>query len=80
MRGLEADDFTLIWSAYGPSVELYAREEDPAQTRNLARRHPERTRALEEALEGMPGRWAQPLPVEHSEETVDLLRRLGYVE
>ncbi len=80
MRGLEDDDFTLIWSGYGPSLELYAREEDPAQRRNLARNHPKRARALEEALEVIPERWTERLRVEHREDTVDLLRRLGYVE
>ena len=80
MRAVEDADFALIWSAYGPSVELYSRAQDPEQRQNLARRHPERVRALSEALEATPPSWSALLPVQHRGETEELLRRLGYVE
>jgi len=34
MRGIEEDGYFLIWSSFGPNLQLYRREDDPAETLN----------------------------------------------
>ena len=80
MRGFESDDLFLIWSAYGPTYELYEVQRDPGERRNLARAHRDRIDTLMGAMEDSVGPWAELTPVDHSDATVDLLRTLGYVE
>ncbi len=80
MRGFESDDLFLIWSAYGPTYELYEVERDPGQRRNLVRVHRDHVETLMGAMEASVGPWANLAPVDHSDATVDLLRTLGYVE
>jgi arylsulfatase A-like enzyme len=79
MRSLERDGWQLIWSAYGETQELYDRARDPYQTRNLARREPERLRALSGELDAFVPRFAQRVPIADSEATIEMLRALGYV-
>jgi arylsulfatase A-like enzyme len=80
MRGIEEDGFFLIWSAYGSSYELYDVDDDPAQKRNVARTQPERVRVLRRLLEDSVESWARLVPIEMSDDTVQLLRALGYME
>ena len=80
MRGIEEDDFYLIWSAYGSTHELYGPEEDPEQTKNLQRGNRDRVNAILRSMDESDGRWARRVPVEHGDETVEFLRALGYVE
>ena len=80
MRGVEEDDFYLIGSAYGSTDELYDLEGDPEQTKNLQRGNRDRVNAMLRSMDESDGRWAKRVPVEHGDETVELLRALGYVE
>ena len=80
MRGVEEDDFYLIGSAYGSTDELYDLEGDPEQTKNLQRGKRDRVNAMLRSMDESDGRWAKRVPVEHGDETVELLRALGYVE
>ena len=41
----------LLWSAYGPTLELYDRSRDPALLRNVAAWHPERTGRMRPELD-----------------------------
>ncbi len=80
MRGIEDEELYFVWSGYGSTYELYDRERDRGELANLARARPERIpdrlEALQEALQG----WTTRDPVEHSDETLEQLRALGYVD
>jgi hypothetical protein len=80
MRGIEQDGYFLVWSSFGPNLELYRREGDPGETRNLVASEEERVAAMKRALDAEPPVWATPVPVELQDETAELLRRLGYVQ
>ena len=80
MRGIEEDGYFLIWSSFGPNLQLYRREDDPGETLNRVGTEPERTAAMKQALDAEPRVWATPVPVELRDETAELLRRLGYAE
>ncbi|MGH7341320.1 MAG: sulfatase-like hydrolase/transferase, partial [Candidatus Rokuibacteriota bacterium] len=80
LRGIEKDGFFLVWSAYGNTWELYDLRRDPGQLRNVVRQHPERRRELAAAMEESVGWWTERVPIQHSDQTLDLLRELGYVE
>jgi arylsulfatase A-like enzyme len=80
MRGREEDGRFLIWSAYGPTVELYDRSADPFLTRNLEADRPEQAAEMLGRLGETLPTWSRRVSVEHSDETEALLRRLGYVE
>ncbi len=80
LRGIESDGFFLVWSAYGNTWELYDLGRDPGQTRNVVRDNPERTRELAAAMDESVRWWARRKAIRHSDETLDLLRALGYVE
>ncbi len=78
MRGIEEGGYFLIWSSYGPSPELYRRDGDPGETRNLIRSENQRAIAMKRALDAEPRVWATRVPIEDREENAELLRRLGY--
>lgn len=80
MRGVEENGFFLIWSGYGGTYELYDRVRDPGQSNNLARMRPDRVSAMSRSLDESVAHWVNRVPVEHTDETMDLLRVLGYVE
>ncbi len=80
LRGIERDGYFLVWSAYGNTWELYDLRRDPDQLRNVVRQHPERRRELAAAMDESVRWWAERVPVRHSDETLELLRELGYVE
>ncbi len=80
MRAVEQDGHWLIWSAYGPTYELYDAEGDPQQHRNLVRARPRRVEALSGSLDASLRYWARREPVDLGERTLDQLRALGYIE
>lgn len=80
MRSIEAQGHTLVWSGYGSTYELYDVEKDPEQKRNLARERPNLLADLRNILHSRPERWARREPIAESEQTVKMLRALGYVE
>jgi arylsulfatase A-like enzyme len=80
MRGIEEDGWFLVWSSFGPYLELYRREDDPGETRNFVEREAERAAAMKRTLDAEPHVWTTPVPVELRDETAELLKRLGYVQ
>lgn len=79
LRLVEQDGWRLIWSAYGPTWELYDLSTDSRQLDNRYRTHERRAGRLAALLEGIPERWAARLvPVGVGEEDVEDLRALGY--
>jgi arylsulfatase A-like enzyme len=80
-RSIEQSGLFLIWSGYGPTVELYDLARDPGARKNLADDEPERVRAMLRALDASPpGSWSQRRAVEPSAATHEQLKALGYVE
>ncbi len=79
MRGVEVGPLHLIWSGYGPTVELYDRERDRDEQVNLARRHPERVAALSDEMDASVDYWAERAEIEYTPETIEQLRALGYI-
>jgi arylsulfatase A-like enzyme len=80
MRGFEREGRYLIWSAYGDTVELYDLEQDPQQERNLAQDHPELARELRRSLDTQIERFTLREDIEQDDESLELLRRLGYIQ
>ena len=79
MRIIQRDRWKLIWSAYGPTRELYDLRDDPHERINqLARRRALAT-SLTAELDMTPPAWRRGGEVELSEETIKRLRALGYV-
>jgi arylsulfatase A-like enzyme len=76
----------LIYDPKEKKAELYDVQRDPEERHDLARREPQRVRALVRQLEAFWERNAQLAPAELDEPddlspaTVDDLRRLGYLE
>jgi len=78
LRLYEEDDREIIWSAYGPSLELYDLAEDPLEQRN---RIDELAELREHLLGGMDGAvrfWSRSPRVSRSAEDLRFLRALGY--
>ena len=69
----------LIWSAYGPTYELYDLAADPEEVDNRAGRRPDLLRSLKDELDVTPPRWRRSATIEISEETLERLRSLGYI-
>ncbi|MBZ0115326.1 MAG: sulfatase-like hydrolase/transferase [Thermoanaerobaculia bacterium] len=80
MRAIQSGDEKLIWSAYGKTWELYDLEADPGESDNLIRRRGDRFQALSQELEDAVDRWRPGTPIELSEEALEQLRTLGYVD
>lgn len=80
MRLLEGPEESYIWSAYGRTEEVYATRQDPHQTRNLARARPAARERLETQLSKHVEDWVRRQPIVASQETMDMLRALGYVK
>jgi len=79
LRLVERGGWRLIWSAYGPTWELYDVAADPGHLVNRYRDESGRAGRLAALLEELPERWAARLvPVGVSEEALDDLRALGY--
>jgi arylsulfatase A-like enzyme len=80
MRMIEVGDDQLIWSAYGPTWQLYKLDVDPRQLDNRARGNRELIDALAAEMDAAPRWWAQPVPVELTEAALRDLRALGYIQ
>ena len=80
MRAVEKDGYKLIWSAYGDTWELYDLERDPGETRNLAAVRPALVQALLPLFEQSVKGWYFPAAYERSEQELEQLRALGYVD
>ena len=80
MQGIEHEQYRLIWSALGPTYELYNLEQDPGELDNLADRLPDMVERLRGVLTAaIPETWAQIAPARRSEDALERLRGLGYV-
>ncbi len=78
MRRVERAQETLIWSAYGPTFELFQLDVDPLQQRNVIGLVPDRAAALRAELEAAVGFWVRAPRVENTDERLEFLRSLGY--
>jgi arylsulfatase A-like enzyme len=84
-RAYFAGPFKLLWSSRGHH-QLYRIETDPKETRDLAQREPERTRALLAELDALYASLPEAAPVEPGaavqldEETRRTLEALGYLQ
>jgi arylsulfatase A-like enzyme len=77
-RMVQVGGSTLIWSGYGPTHELYDDVADPAQLDNRAGADADGLRVLQRELDGEVRFWCDPEAVDHSPETLELLKALGY--
>ncbi len=80
VRGIESREHFYTWSAYGDVEELFDLRTDPAQLRNIASSRRELREVLRGELEAVVPQWSSLLPNTDSDDTMDLLRALGYVE
>ena len=85
MRAVEEDGEKLIWSAYGDTRELYHLAADAAERRNLLggdllAEPGAGVNELAAGLDGSVGRWVAPQSFEPTEENLEQLRALGYVD
>ena len=78
LRRVDSGGASLIWSAYGSTLELYDSGSDPGELSNRVDRERERLRSLREALEHAVDFWTEPLRVERGELELEVLRKLGY--
>lgn len=78
-RMAQRDGWRLIWSAYGPTHELYDLENDPAETTNDVASRPDLGATLKAELQSTPTYWSRPGTIGISEESLERLRGLGYV-
>ena len=78
-RMAQRDGWRVIWSAYGPTTELYNLENDPAETKNSVAVRPDLAAALKMELESTPRYWSRPGTIGISEESLERLRGLGYI-
>ena len=78
-RMVQRGGWKLIWSAYGPTYELYDLAADPEEVDNRAGRRPDLLRSLKDELDVTPPRWRRSATIEISEKTLERLRSLGYI-
>jgi len=78
MRRVEHDQEALIWSGFGPTLELYDLARDGQELRNRIDRSPERAEALRRRLEDAVRFQVRAPRVESSDERLRFLRDLGY--
>ena len=77
---LDAGGWKLIWSGYGETYELYEPDTDPRELENRASDEPERLSRLVSDLDSEIRRWSLQETDAESEDTLEQLRQLGYVE
>jgi arylsulfatase A-like enzyme len=81
MRAVEQDGAMAIWSAYGPTYELYDLERDPGARVNLVEREPDRLERMRRTLDEFPAHWSRPVPIDSLPvANEEQLRALGYIE
>lgn len=80
MRGVDTGDWFAAESSYGDTLELYDLERDPAQLENVLATDSAAGRATLEALEGAPGVQILGRPFAVSNDMIDQLKALGYVQ
>lgn len=80
MRLVERNGTELIWSAYGPTQEMYDLEKDPGEVHNLLLERPEQVKRLSAIMHQQVGGRSAPDPILPSKDTTEQLRALGYVE
>jgi len=78
LRRIDEGDWSLIWSAFGPTRELYDRRADPGELDNRIDDEPGRAERLQQALEHGVRFWVAPERVQRSARDLDFLRALGY--
>ena len=78
-RMIERDGWRYVFSAFGPTDELYDLGADPGEIRNLAGDEAARVAALRAELEETPPYWVQLVPLQLSDEALENLRQLGYI-
>jgi len=79
MRRIDTTEGTLIWSAYGNTFELYDRSTDPYETRNLVASRRNSLLRLRRDLDAAVPEWEPSTKAELSDESIDLLRSLDYL-
>jgi arylsulfatase A-like enzyme len=78
LRRVDAGGRSLIWSAYGATLELYEHAGDPGELVNRVDHGGTRLRELHAELERAVEFWTQPSEVERSAADLEFLRKLGY--
>ena len=78
LRRIEDARFELIWSGFGPTLELYDRASDPQELDNRIDREPEPAAQLSKSLEEAVRFWTRSPFVVRSERDLAFLRALGY--
>ena len=77
-RMIESRERTLIWSAFGPSQELY-RANDPAQRVNVAAVEPQRVHEMSVRMARAVDFWMESGAVRPHEAELEKMRALGYI-
>lgn len=80
LRSIDDGEHSLVWSGYGDTHELYSRDGDPLERKNTASTDRDRVRALLRLMDETTGRWAAPEADGVSATTLEMLRKLGYVQ
>ena len=78
MRRLDRGSETMIWSAYGPTEEVFDREVDPLETDNRIGDDLNRDRILRTAMDGILRFWVRTARVHRTPEELRMLNNLGY--
>lgn len=80
LRSIEDGKHVLIWSGYGEVWELYDLASDPDERSNVYDDEPDVARKLGPELDEVLGPWSALETEASTDDTLDLLRDLGYVE
>jgi hypothetical protein len=78
LRRVERGRHALIWSAYGPTLELYDEMRDPGETKNVADRQRAVAQGLRALLDAQVRFWTRREPVRRTPDDLRFLRALGY--
>ncbi|MGD8328965.1 MAG: sulfatase [Acidobacteriota bacterium] len=78
-RMIQRDAMRYIYSAFGPTDELYDLDADPDELVNLAAGKRGRVLELQAELDLTPQYWARLVPLNLSPEALQNLRQLGYI-
>ncbi len=78
-RMIQRDGRRYIWSAFGPTDELYDLTADPGERRNLADHEADRVTAMRDELDQSPPYWVQLVALLLADEALENLRQLGYI-